>query len=123
MALYQKQIRYSLYETVPDYGWNPDGYKDVLIEDTGWISEEEDTWADKKHGPYVETKTRWVTREERYAKIDAAPVVHAQWEQESECIDCTNCGISYPDTDIWGRKQLFDFCPHCGAEMDLKKEH
>lgn len=40
------------------------------------------------------------------------------WEYSSGCMDCSACGLSYPDTDIWGRKHRFGFCPNCGAIME-----
>ena len=53
---------------------------------------------------------------------DVAPVVHAKWEHThtsesyfNECWRCSACG--FDDTEGF----VFDFCPHCGAKMDLEE--
>ena len=68
------------------------------------------------------------------AHREYAPVVHAKWiygkdipEHErkkhpymylGECKYCSNCfAEAYWDTDYG--QQLFDYCPYCGARMDL----
>ena len=55
--------------------------------------------------------------------IDAVPVVHARWElvgadKRGRCgvFNCTACNRCRPTKS--------DYCPNCGAKMDLKKvEH
>jgi hypothetical protein len=48
--------------------------------------------------------------------VDAVPVVHGRWDDECRC---TACGW-YGD-DIYKRLALsFDYCPNCGAKMDLE---
>ena len=118
MALYQKQIKYSLYETVPAYGFNLDGCKDALVGDTGWIAEEEDVWFNKQNGPYALTETRWGKREERYVKIDAAPVVHGRWIGKNSPYDVNIhiCSVCREQVSILGNK--LRYCPNCGAKMD-----
>lgn len=53
---------------------------------------------------------------------DVAPVVHAKWEHThtsesyfNECWRCSACG--FDDTEGF----VFEFCPHCGAKMDLEE--
>lgn len=52
--------------------------------------------------------------------VDAVPVIHARWESTSyvgvsRCSHC-NKPSSTPDClDVY-----FDYCPHCGAKMDLE---
>lgn len=52
---------------------------------------------------------------------DVAPVVHGKWEHThtsesyfNECWRCSACG--FDDTEGF----VFEFCPHCGAKMDLE---
>ena len=52
--------------------------------------------------------------------VDAAPVVHGQWIERivrgSPALICSQCrtdsGVNYD----------FDYCPNCGAKMDLQTE-
>lgn len=51
--------------------------------------------------------------------LDAAPVIHARWrvvETKVPVIMCSNCWSEY---DVKYRL-LFNFCPCCGARMDLR---
>ncbi len=51
--------------------------------------------------------------------LNAAPVIHARWrviETKIPVIACSNCWSEY---DVKHRL-LFNFCPCCGARMDLK---
>jgi hypothetical protein len=60
----------------------------------------------------------WAFREDidKLPTVDAAPVVHGRWDDECRC---TACGW-YGD-DIYKRLALsFDYCPNCGAKMDLE---
>lgn len=66
----------------------------------------------------------------RAPAADAAPVVHAQWEEadwreynaqscETICypkaaLACTNCLCAFKKDALWSRK----YCPNCGAKMD-----
>lgn len=48
---------------------------------------------------------------------DVAPVVHGRWmpfhsEAAGDIQYCSACGIGYD--------AKMDFCPHCGAKMDIK---
>lgn len=48
-------------------------------------------------------------------EIEAAPVVHGRWIRYSDCgvTRCSNCN--------WNIEECFDsnYCPNCGAKMDL----
>ena len=51
--------------------------------------------------------------------VDAEPVVHAHWEKVYDRnYKCSVCGAWYEadEEEILD----FDYCPHCGAKMDLK---
>ena len=51
--------------------------------------------------------------------IDAAPVVHAKWDVEStkhgDRLCCCRCGFCGDGTGE-------NYCPYCGAKMDLEEE-
>lgn len=48
---------------------------------------------------------------------DVAPVVHGKWVND---IQCSNCGwYMEDDVTISPIMVFFDYCPHCGAKMDL----
>lgn len=46
--------------------------------------------------------------------VDAVPVAHGYWTEESEC---SQCGKYVYKGDI------DNFCPHCGARMDEDEQH
>lgn len=55
---------------------------------------------------------------EKQLATESAPVCHAYWKQTKDCPQyyyCTNCNcIDYS-------MLLTKYCPHCGAEMNLKE--
>lgn len=55
--------------------------------------------------------------------VDAVPVVHGRWiERETEkplilrCVMCSECGTMYQRR----HKAYLNYCPNCGAKMDLE---
>ena len=51
--------------------------------------------------------------------IDAAPVVHARWEDECDGYrNCSACGCEHPIRDARGYLVDDEYCPACGAKMD-----
>lgn len=51
--------------------------------------------------------------------LDAAPVVHGEWEEgffRMRCSSCKNIALY----NIFGYYEKSRFCPNCGARMDLK---
>ena len=52
---------------------------------------------------------------------DVAPVRHGRWEMNSDRPDniiCTNCDVGF---DVWKHEAKdFNYCPNCGAKMDLE---
>lgn len=60
------------------------------------------------------------------ATEDAVPVVHGRWVKDEEasknhieyiyvCSSCENC-------EAWGSAEKTNYCPYCGAKMDLEVE-
>ena len=55
---------------------------------------------------------------------DVAPVRHGQWEKQSGLYSCSECGKTCPydvQADVieyW----TCNYCPKCGAKMDLEDE-
>lgn len=53
---------------------------------------------------------------------DVAPVVHGKWERlnSTQKHYCSECGM---DFDLYACIiKLFNYCPYCGAKMDLKED-
>lgn len=58
--------------------------------------------------------------------VEAAPVVHGRWDGTADGYwngelvydiwNCSNCGF---DADGADEKPDWNYCPHCGAKMDL----
>lgn len=61
----------------------------------------------------------------RLTAVDAVPVVHGRWIPRKgkwfAYFQCSVCGekISYPCAD---GKALTNYCPNCGAKMNLEEE-
>ena len=55
---------------------------------------------------------------------DVAPMVHGEWKQESTFyIICSNCGAEMVPCPyvMWSKYTKMNYCPNCGARMDLKE--
>lgn len=56
-----------------------------------------------------------------FEEIDAQPVVHGKWVKHKDHINpyitCSVCNMFMPD-----EFKYFDYCPHCGAKMDVKED-
>lgn len=48
---------------------------------------------------------------------DVAPVVHGQWETNSDRPDSLICSVCKCGFDMW-KHDPHNFCPNCGAKMD-----
>jgi len=59
----------------------------------------------------------------RFPTIDAAPVVHARWGNDTDdgYTPCTNCGWKHPLLDHNLNAVADAYCPYCGAKMDVKE--
>ena len=57
---------------------------------------------------------------------DVVPVVHGQWLEYTRAhyFKCSNCKytVPYRKAVLIGVKREYNYCPHCGARMDAKKE-
>lgn len=51
--------------------------------------------------------------------LDAAPVIHARWRVIETKIPVICCSECWGECDVKHRL-LYNFCPFCGARMDLK---
>ena len=62
-------------------------------------------------GVYLALQCVW----EQLPAVDAAPVVHAEWIEESDReghYHCSNCGV------VWGVSAMaMKYCPNCTAKM------
>jgi DNA-directed RNA polymerase subunit RPC12/RpoP len=56
----------------------------------------------------------------RAKTVDAAPVVHARWEDDHMDYKCSACGTSFHDDMFWIQGDCIapKYCPNCGAKMD-----
>lgn len=50
-------------------------------------------------------------------RADVAPVVHGQWETNSDRPDSLICSVCKCGFDMW-KHDPHNFCPNCGAKMD-----
>ena len=65
---------------------------------------------------------------EDLADIPAAkvsPVRHGRWIEQEQCEEslysCSACGAEWVTIEGTPKENDMDFCPHCGAKMDLKE--
>ena len=48
---------------------------------------------------------------------DVAPIIHGQWETNSDRPDTLICSVCKCGFDMW-KHNPHNFCPNCGAKMD-----
>lgn len=48
-------------------------------------------------------------------------VKHGKWIYNDGDNTCSVCRKEVTEHDDYGRKQWFNYCPHCGAKMDEEK--
>ena len=53
----------------------------------------------------------------RQPAADVAPMVHGQWETNSDRPDSLICSVCKCGFDMW-KHDPHNFCPNCGAKMD-----
>ena len=54
---------------------------------------------------------------ENLPAADVAPVVHGQWEANSDRPDSLICSVCKCGFDVW-KHDPHNFCPNCGSKMD-----
>ena len=54
---------------------------------------------------------------ESFPTADVAPVVHGQWETNSDRPDSLICSVCKCEFDMW-KHDPHNYCPNCGAKMD-----
>ena len=55
--------------------------------------------------------------------FDAEPVRHGRWLDEGCYNVCSLCAADFDKYDDGGYLQDFDYCPKCGAKMDLEEKN
>lgn len=75
---------------------------------------------------YIQGKLQFIESEydliNKCPTIDAEPVRHGRWIEDSGFNTCSLCGNYFDRYDDGGYYQDFDYCPKCGAKMDLEKD-
>lgn len=63
---------------------------------------------------------------ENQQTADVSAVIHGQWIEYPRAyyFKCSNCKytVPYKKAVLIGGKREYNYCPHCGARMDVKKE-
>ena len=77
--------------------------------------------------PFTTLDNAWDMVEQAPA-ADVAPVVHgkwvkAHWRNSVSCANCSICGFEAYHCDFRGAQKTYNFCPNCGAKMDLEDSH
>ena len=70
-------------------------------------------------------KSYWRGFEDAMQKRDVQPVKHGRWLTEYEPDGkpyCFHCSVCDSDFSIVGNKIAYDYCPDCGAKMDMKHD-
>ena len=52
--------------------------------------------------------------------VDAVEVVHAKWIVKGQDLFCSHCDQE-SGYNPWGANTFSNYCPHCGAKMDLEE--
>lgn len=86
-------------------------------------------WLENGQNEYVYDTNAVLNSIDEQPTIEAEPVRHGKWATDKEDIEwgnslkrkhCTNCG-KRPHFDKEEREFILtNYCPHCGAKMDLE---
>ena len=61
---------------------------------------------------------------DRQETVDAEPVRHGRWGDVSDYYDtiyrCSACSEEFTLIEGTPQDNLYNYCPHCGAKMDLE---
>ena len=60
---------------------------------------------------------------EKYKSANISPVRHGRWIEQCEesLYSCSACGTEWVTIEGTPKENDMEFCPHCGAKMDLKE--
>ena len=53
---------------------------------------------------------------------DVVPVVHGRWIEDHDYLKCPECGIMVKQDFTFFDIGDWNYCPNCGAKMDLEEE-
>lgn len=54
---------------------------------------------------------------------DVAPLVHGRWIEDHDYLKCPECGVMVKwDFTFFDDIGNWNYCPNCGAKMDLEEE-
>lgn len=59
---------------------------------------------------------------DEFPTADVEPVRHGRWEKRGPSWYCTYCGVGYRITYGNIPASRHNYCPNCGAKMDLEDE-
>lgn len=71
-----------------------------------------------EHSVEVRGATKIMERIKCAPAADVAPVVHGRWGRATDGVVCSACD-EYFYALLFDHKK-FQYCPHCGAKMDLE---
>lgn len=63
---------------------------------------------------------------EHFPRVDVVPTAHgrwikAHWRNSVSCANCSICGFEAYHYDFQGVQKTYNYCPNCGAKMDLER--
>ena len=95
----------------------------INVEDYPYKEHQIDYENGNEHFIYgLKTMQEWIDKQ---PTVDAELVKHGRWLLEREpdgkpyCLHCSVCDGDFSNISIM---QGYDYCPNCGAKMDLKEE-
>ena len=72
-----------------------------------------------RHDHYVQGFDDCVGRVEEFPAADVTQVRHGRWGTHSDRPDSLICSVCNCEFDMW-KHDPHNYCPNCGAKMDLK---
>ena len=69
----------------------------------------------------IQEAIKMVSFPEYTPAADVAPVRHGRWETNSDRPDSLICPVCKCGFDMW-KHDPHNYCPNCGAKMDLEEE-
>ena len=76
----------------------------------------------RKEKGTIQDAIKMISYPEYTPSADVSPVVHGRWIGDHDYLKCPECGIMVKQDFTFFDIGNWNYCPNCGAKMDLEEE-
>lgn len=76
----------------------------------------------RKEKGTIQDAIKMISYPEYTPSADVSPVVHGRWIEDHDYLKCPECGIMVKQDFTFFDIGDWNYCPNCGAKMDLEEE-